>query len=104
MEAEHGGDAFDSMVTEICAVQAFTVFKFREGDSDQPRHAKYVRVDTAGKSHVALQRLINSILSVYYDPTRAAGHKRPGFVSFEKGTFKRAPALGYVAIGEAGGE
>jgi hypothetical protein len=91
------------MVTEISAISDFIVFKFREGDSDRAGQAKYVRVGTAGKSHVALQRLINSVLSVYYDATREGGrHGRPGFVSFEKGTFNRAAVLGYVEIGDQG--
>ena len=37
---------------------------------------------------IRLQRALNSLLSVYYDPTRGSNKERPGFVSLEKDTFK----------------
>lgn len=93
----HEGDDFDEMITEIGVLKEFTVFKFRKGDSDVTGRAKYVNVDTRFAPHVSLQRLINSILSVYHDDTRGNPHKRPGFVSFKKGTFIDAPVLGYLS-------
>ena len=37
--------------------------------------------------------MLQSLMSVYYDPTRI-NKERPGFVSFEPGQFKKSPALG----------
>lgn len=95
----HAGDLFDKMITEICVISQFTVFKYREEDSDKVQHAKYVYVDATERPSISLQRLLNSILSVFYDVSRGMGCDRPGFVSFERGTFKQAPLLGYVPIG-----
>ena len=97
--AVHTGDPFDQMVTEICVISEFTVFKYREEDSDRSRSAKYVDVDAMDRPSISLQRLLNSVLSVFYDKSRGKGCERPGFVSFEKGTFKKARLLGYVPIG-----
>lgn len=94
----HAGDPFNRMVTEICVIAEFTAFKFREQDSDEKGHAKYVKVDAIMQTSVSLQRLLNSILSVFYDESRAKGCSRPGYVSFKKGTFGDAPLLGYVPI------
>lgn len=96
--ALHSGDPFDRMITEVCVISQFTVFKYREEDSDKDGHAKYVDVDATVQTSVSLQRLLNSILSVYYDETRLKGCSRPGYVSFKKGTFRDAPLLGHVLI------
>lgn len=98
IEALHTNQPYELMITEISLMSEFTVFKFRKEDSDEAGTAKYVNVCSSGQPHIALQRLINSILSVYYDDSRGVGSERPGFVSFEKGTFKLAEKLGNVAI------
>ncbi|MEM9360614.1 MAG: DUF6602 domain-containing protein [Pseudomonadota bacterium] len=96
IEALHTNEPYDLMITEISLISQFTVFKFRKEDSDEVGTAKYVNVCSSEQPHIALQRLINSILSVYYDDSRGVGSERPGFVSFKKGTFKMAEKLGNV--------
>jgi hypothetical protein len=94
----YAGQPFDVMITEASVFREFIVFKFRQTDSDRNGFAKYVNVECKAQGHIALQRLLNSILSTYYDPSRGSPHQRPGFVSFEKDTFHGAPVLGYVPI------
>jgi hypothetical protein len=100
-EQVHSGDPFDRMVTEVCVISKFTVFKFRKRDSGRQGYAKYVSVNAKDKPQISLQRLINSILSVFYDDSRGIGCKRPGFVSFKKGTFNDSPLAGFIQIGGA---
>ena len=92
---ELGNRAFDSMLNEITVLDRYVIFKLRP-DHSPSRTARYVNIDCTAKMHISLQRLIQSILSVYYDPSRGKTRERPGFVSFEKGTFRNAPVLGDV--------
>lgn len=98
LETVYANKPFDQMITEICVISEFTVFKYREMDSDREGYAKYVNIDASNKPSISVQRIMNSILSVYYDQTRGQCCERPGFLSFEKGTFKHAETLGYVQI------
>lgn len=93
------------MVNEISVLEEFVVFKFNKHDSGKSGFAKYVDIncndEQEPKGHIVLQRLLNSLLSVCYDPSRtASGIERPGFTSFEKGTFAEAPVLGFVPYRE----
>ena len=83
------------MVNEVSVLARTVVFKIRSDHSD-PDHARYVAVDCRQGAHIPLQRVLNSLLSVYYDRTRGSNKERPGFVSFEKDTFKQSPVLGRV--------
>lgn len=86
---------FDTMVNEVSVMEKTCVFKIRSSDSPENK-SRYVGVDCRHEIHVPLQRLIQSLLSVYYDPTRGSTRERPGFVSFPKSTFRRSPILGEV--------
>jgi hypothetical protein len=91
------GLPFDLMINEISVFGQYLIFKFRSADSP-PGKARYVDVSCTDQRHISLQRMLNSILSVYYDPTRRARSQRPGFVSFNRGTFGEAPVLGDVGV------
>lgn len=96
---------FNLMVNEVSVLNKFVVFKFRKEDSGREGHARYVDIICRGEDramgHIPLQRMLNSILSVYYDPSRQGGNaERPGFVSFRKGVFAGAPVLGFVPFAE----
>jgi hypothetical protein len=92
---ELDGNPYDHMVTEVSVFRRYTIFKYSERDSPDGT-ARYVSVDGRNKGYISLQRMIQSILSVYYDRTRRLRSERPGFVSFEKGTFQNAARLGDV--------
>lgn len=92
---ELNGIAYEHMVTEISVLRKYTISKYTKHDSPKGT-ARYVSVDGKDKGHISLQRMIQSILSVYYDPTRRLRSKRPGFVSFEKGTFQNGVRLADV--------
>jgi len=87
--------SFDEIINEICILDKTVLFKVRSSDSP-PNKARFVGVDCIGKPHIPVQRILNSILSVYYDNTRGSNKERPGFVSFEKAIFKKSPDLGLV--------
>lgn len=89
-----GGD-FDTFINEVSVMNKTCAFKMRSNHSE-PNKALYVGVDCQREVHVPLQRIIQSILSVYYDVTRASNRERPGFVSFRRSTFRSAPIMGYV--------
>ncbi|GJE19285.1 DUF6602 domain-containing protein [Methylobacterium marchantiae] len=93
--AYEGGCDFDSMINEISVMGNSCVFKVRSTDSSENK-ARYVGVDCKLENHIPLQRLIQTILSVYYDRSRGSTRDRPGFVSFEKSTFKNSPDLGEI--------
>jgi hypothetical protein len=95
IKAVHEDDRFDCMVNEVSVLSRTVVFKIRSEDSP-PKFARYVGVDCREAAHIPLQRMLNSLLSVYYDPTRGNHRERPGFVSFEKETFGKSPRLGDV--------
>lgn len=100
VRAEHANDAFDLMINEISVLGRTCVFKVRSEHSP-PGKARYVGVNCRIEQHIPLQRLLQSLLSVYHDETRGALQPRPGFVSFAKGTFKKSPNLGLVDYCEA---
>jgi hypothetical protein len=89
------------MINEVSVFKENVIFKKRSDDSPLGM-AQYVNVDCRGKDHIALQRVLNSILSVYYDPTRGSRKDRPGFVSFEQKTFRNSPDLGLVPYSATG--
>lgn len=90
----HESQLFDPMVNEVSVMARICVFKNRPKHT--PGNARYVRVDCRSEPHIPLQRLLQSLLSVYYDETRGSGKQRPGFVSFKKRTFANSPELGLV--------
>lgn len=87
---------YNLMVNEVTVMDRYVIFKWRLGNPPRAK-VRYVNVDCKNKMHVAIQRIIQSILGVYYDPSRSQLHERPGFVSFKKGTFGRAPLLGDIS-------
>lgn len=87
---------YDDLITEISVLKRYTIFKFRKNDSCRQGEARYVNVKFGEEGHTSIQRMLNSILSVYYDSTRKNNHERPGFVCFEKGVFNDADTLGFV--------
>jgi hypothetical protein len=91
---EGKGD-FDSMINEVSIMERTCIFKVRSSDSAE-NMARYVGVDCSKERHIPLQRLIQTILSVYYDRTRGSTRERPGFVSFRKSTFRNSPDLGEI--------
>lgn len=91
----HSGEPFDPMVNEVSVLARTCVFKKRLEHGD-PSKASYVAVDCRVETHVPLQRLLQSLFSVYYDKTRMAEKTRPGFVSFRKRTFADAFELGSI--------
>ena len=95
----HNGAAFDPMVNEVSVLGRTCVFKKRREDGPSD-HAQYVAVNCVKEQHIPLQRLMQSLLSVYYDDTRAAANRRPGFVSFRKNTFADSPQIGLVPYSE----
>lgn len=106
IEAHSAQKPFDTMVNEVTVFDKLVVFKFSQRDS--PRGlARFVRIDCLDKTshdialNIPLQRMLQSILGVYYDTARGATVERPGFVSFHKGQFRDAPVLGNVPIGLA---
>ena len=92
--AYDGGD-FDTLVNELAVMEQTCVFKVRS-DHSPANEARYVAVDCREELHIPLQRLLQTIMSVYYDPTRGSARQRPGFVSFRQNTFKNAPNLGLL--------
>lgn len=87
---------FDFMINEISIMDSFMFFKFREESSDRDSEAKYVIIDLSNNIHISLQRILQSVLGVYYCKFLNNKIERPGYVSFEKGTFGNASAIGYV--------
>lgn len=83
------------MINEVSVLGKTCAFKFRSGDVP-PGKARYVGIDCRQEAHVPLQRLLQTILSVNYDRSRGATRERPGFVSFQKDTFRKSPKLGDV--------
>jgi hypothetical protein len=93
--SEMTGKPLHQILNEITVLDRFTIFRWRPDDSPLG-HVRFVNVDCRGKEHIGLQRILQSILSTYYDPTRGTPRARPGFVSFEKGTFRDAAPLSDV--------
>ena len=86
---------FDTMVNEVSVMAQTCAFKVRSSDSP-PNKARYVGVDCSLEIHIPLQRIIQSLLSVYYDKSRGSTRERPGFVSFQRSTFRLSPTLGDI--------
>src|SRR5271168_1497740 len=58
--------------------------------------------DTNRRNRWKSQRF-RRLVSVYHDKSRGATKELPGFVSFEKATFKRSPDLGLIDYASATG-
>jgi hypothetical protein len=101
IKLQSSGKPYHTIVTEISVFDRLVAFKFRKEDSPKGT-AKFVRVDAIDNItrklalNIPLQRMLQSILGVYYDPSRGPTVTRPGFVSFYKGQFNKAPVLGLV--------
>lgn len=82
------------LVNEVTIFDQLVVFKYSRQDSPAGT-ARLVRCDyrDTSEKHIAIQRVIQSLMSVYYD---RIGKKRPGFVSFRKGSFRYAARLADV--------
>ena len=78
---------FDTMVNEVSVLARTCVFKTRPDNGPRGK-ARYVAVDCTTEGHIVLQRILQSLLSVYYDGSR--------FASFRKATFKDSPEIGLV--------
>jgi hypothetical protein len=94
---EYQNAPFDAMIHELTVFNSFMLFKYRKESSDIPNMCKYVNIDLKNQLNIALQRLLQSILAVYYYRLPNSSIDRPGFVSFEKGTFGNAPTVGYIS-------
>lgn len=91
---------FNFAVNEVSVLDKGLIFKYRPEDSTS-NTAKYVYMDTVdieNRGHIVVQRLIQSIMSVYYDRNKSGYDQRPGFVSFEKGTFANGTHKGDLPI------
>ncbi len=99
IKATHSGASFDPMLNEASVIARTCIFKFRPEHS-RNGSVRYVSIPCAAEPHIPLQRLLQSIFSVYYDETRIGPKDRPGFVSFRKDTFRDAPELGLVACSD----
>lgn len=95
VRAVHAEAAFDPMVNEVSVLSRTCIFKTRI-DNGGDAGARYIAVDCRTETHIPLQRLLQSLMSVYYDPTRMDEKQRPGFASFRQRTFADASELGYV--------
>lgn len=93
IESTHRSGHFGTMVNEVSVLARTCVFKTRPDNGPQGK-ARYVAVDCKKEEHIVIQRLLQSLMSVYYDSSRSTS--RPGFVSFKKNTFKHSPELGLV--------
>lgn len=93
--AAHANAAFDPMINEISVLARTCVFKTRI-DNGGIKGARYIAIDCREETHIPLQRLLQSLMSVYYDPSRMDTKRRPGFASFRQRTFADAPELGHV--------
>lgn len=91
----HSMRAFDPMINEVSVLARTCVFKTRIEDGGE-LSARYVAVDCHEETHIPLQRLLQSLMSVYYDKTRMGNKSRPGFNSFRQRTFADARELGRV--------
>ena len=91
----HSQASFDPMINEVSVMARTCVFKTRIDDGGDAG-ARYVAVDCRTETHIPLQRLLQSLMSVYYDESRMNGKRRPGFVSFRQRTFADALELGHV--------
>lgn len=98
IQSVHAEAAFDPMINEVSVLARTCVFKTRI-DHGGNASARYVAVDCRSETHIPLQRLLQSLMSVYYDKTRMDQKRRPGFVSFRQRTFADAPELGHVLHG-----
>lgn len=91
----HGNKPFDPMVNEVSVLARTCVFKNRP-DHGPKNQARYVAVDCVKEEHITIQRLLQSLMSVFYDTSKQEGKMRPGFASFRQRTFRDSPELGLV--------
>lgn len=94
--SKESGGSFSTLINEVIIANKTCVFKYRQDNTTIPDHAQYVGVDCISRPHIPLQRILQSILSVYYDKSRGSTLERPGFVSFEKNTFADADKIGTI--------
>lgn len=87
--------SFETLANEVSVLQQFVLFKFLPNRGKKSAPYRLIQAQGAD-GHIVLQRVLQSILGVFYDPTRQAAPARPGFVSFHKGTFGSSPCLGEV--------
>ena len=99
IEVAHSGAFFDPMLNEASVIARTCVFKYRP-EHGRNNSARYVSISCKAEPHIPLQRLLQSIFSVYYDKSRGWPKKRPGFVSFQKNLFRDAPELGLVTCSD----
>lgn len=95
IKAAHTNAPFDPMINEVSVLGRTCVFKTRI-DQGGGSSARYAAVDCRTEAHIPLQRLLQSLMSVYYDTSRMDQKRRPGFVSFRQRTFANAPELGHI--------
>lgn len=88
--------SFSSLITEVIILNQFCLFKFNKEHSERKNQARYISLDCEQEPHIAVERILQSILSVYYDKSRGSQVTRPGFISFKKDTFKNASLAGYI--------
>ncbi len=91
----HKDCPFDPMINEVAVLARTCIFKKRI-EHGRNQSASYVSIDCSTEQHIPLQRVLQSIFSVYYDETRGANKHRPGFVSFRKNSFSKSPEIGIV--------
>lgn len=96
---------FCSLINEVSVFDKLVVFKFSPEDSP-PGQAKFVQLDCTDMHtktealHLPIQRILQSLLGVHHDPSRGTLIERPGFASFYRGQFNKAPLLGYVPVSD----
>jgi len=84
------GSPFSHLVNEVTIFDQLVVFKWAPHHSP-PGTARFVRCECGHSArHLPIERILQSLMSVYY---ARLGIPRPGFVSFEKGSFGDASIL-----------
>lgn len=95
IDSVNRGASFDPMLNEASVLGRTCVFKSRP-EHGPGSNARYIGIDCVIEQHIPLQRMLQSVFSVYYDESRIAAKSRPGFVSFRRNTFAKAPEVGLV--------
>jgi hypothetical protein len=82
---------FNHLVNEITIMDQLVAFKWVP-PSEKRGNARYTRCDVhdSAQKHLSVQRVLQSIMSVYY---HRIDLKRPGFTSFLKGSFRDGPLI-----------
>lgn len=87
-------ESYGQMLCELTVMDNFMIFKFDE-NQDKERIV-FVNIDCKNKMHVSLQRMLQSILGVYYAKSLNNQIERPGYISLENGIHNNAPRFCYV--------